>query len=67
MRTARFVSWKSAEMYLGYFEEFPDYLTQGATMEELEANLRDLHKDLTSGELPGVRRVADLTLDAIRH
>jgi predicted RNase H-like HicB family nuclease len=47
-------------MWLGYFEEFPDYLTQGATLEELRENLRDLFKDLTSGEIPGLRRVAEL-------
>jgi predicted RNase H-like HicB family nuclease len=47
-------------MWLGYFEEFPDYVTQGETPEELQENLRDLYKDLTSGEIPGIRRVAEL-------
>jgi predicted RNase H-like HicB family nuclease len=41
-------------MWLGYFEEFPDYLTQGETLEELQENLRDLYKDLTRGEIPGI-------------
>lgn len=49
-------------MWLGYFEEYPDYLTQGETLEELEENLRDLYRDLTSGEIPGIRRVAELTV-----
>lgn len=49
-------------MWLGYFEEFPDYLTQGETLAELEDNLRDLYRDVTSGEIPGIRRVAELTL-----
>jgi hypothetical protein len=47
-------------MWLGYLEEFPDYLTQGQTLEELQENLRDLYKDLTSGAIPGIRRVAAL-------
>ncbi len=47
-------------MWLGYFEEFPEYLTQGETLEELQQNLRDLYNDLTSGEIPGIRRVAEL-------
>jgi hypothetical protein len=47
-------------MWLGYFEEFPDYLTQGETIEDLQENLRNLYKDLTSGEIPGIRRVAEL-------
>lgn len=49
-------------MWLGYLEEFPDYLTQGTSLAELEENLRDLYRDLTSGEIPGVRRVAELSL-----
>ena len=50
-------------MWLGYFEEFPDYMTQGETFVELEENLRDLYRDLTSGEIPGIRRVAVLTFE----
>ena len=49
-------------MWLGYLEEFPDYLTQGMSLAELEDNLRDLYKDLTSGEIPGIRRVSELSL-----
>jgi len=49
-------------MWLGYFEEFPDYLTQAETLGELQENLRDLYKDLTSGEIPGIRRVAELAI-----
>ena len=49
-------------MWLGYFEEFPDYLTQGETLAVLEDNLRGLYRDLSSGEIPGIRRVAELTV-----
>jgi predicted RNase H-like HicB family nuclease len=49
-------------MGLGYFVEFPDYLTQGESLAELEENLRDLYRDLTAGEIPGIRRLAELTL-----
>lgn len=49
-------------MWLGYFEEFPDYLTQGQSLAELEENLRDLYQDLTSGEIPGIRRVARVAI-----
>lgn len=49
-------------MWLGYFEEYPDYMTQGESLEDLQENLRDLYADLTSGEIAGIRRVAELTL-----
>ena len=46
--------------WIGYLEEFPDYLTQGVTLEDLREHLRDLYKDLSSGEIPSVRRAAEL-------
>jgi predicted RNase H-like HicB family nuclease len=50
-------------MWLGYFEQYPDYLTQGESLSDLEANLRDLYRDLTSGEIPGIRSVAELAVE----
>jgi predicted RNase H-like HicB family nuclease len=62
MSTVRYVHWQDGDMWLGYFEEFPDYMTQGESLVELEENLRDIYKDLTSGEIPGIRNVAELTI-----
>jgi len=62
MDTARYVHWQDGNMRVGYFEEFPDYPTQGETLSELEENLRDLYRDLTSGEIPGIRRIAERIL-----
>jgi len=62
MSTVRFVHWEEGQTRIGYLEEFPDYLTQGASLAELKENLRDLYRDLTSGEIPGVRRVAELSI-----
>jgi hypothetical protein len=57
----RYVHWRDGEMWIGYLEQFPDYLTQGETPTELEENLCDLYRDLTSGAIPGIRKVAELT------
>ena len=62
MNTLRYIYWQDGDMWLGYLEEYPDYWTQAETIEELEDNLRDLLRDLRSGEVPGVRRVAELQL-----
>jgi len=43
MSTARYVHWQDGDMLLGYFEEYPDYMTQGESQAELEENLRDLY------------------------
>jgi predicted RNase H-like HicB family nuclease len=60
MKTIKYIYWQDGDMWLGYLDEFPDYMTQGATHEELEENLRDIYEELTSGRIPGVRRVAEL-------
>jgi predicted RNase H-like HicB family nuclease len=56
----KYVYWQDEGMWLGYLEEYPDYMTQGETLEELEDNLRDIYRDLTDGEIPSVRKVAEL-------
>jgi hypothetical protein len=34
METAKFVYWQDGNMWLGYLEEYPDYMTQGESLEE---------------------------------
>jgi predicted RNase H-like HicB family nuclease len=60
MKTIKYIYWQDGDMWLGYLDEFPDYITQGATQEELQENLKDIYEELTSGRIPGVRRVAEL-------
>ncbi len=62
MQTAKIVYWEEEGAWIGYLEEFPDYRTQGDTLEDLESLLCDLYKDLTSDELPRIRRVADIAV-----
>ena len=62
MHTAKIVYWEEEGAWIGYLEEFPDYWTQGDTLEDLESHLCDSCKDLTSDELPGIRKVADIAV-----
>ena len=62
MRTAKIVYWEDDSSWIGYLAEFPDYWTQGETLEDLQSHLRDLYVDLTSDELRGIRRVADIAV-----
>jgi len=62
MKTVGYVHWQDGDMWLGYLEEFPDYMSQGESLAELEENLRDIYEDLTSGNIPSVRRRAELHL-----
>ncbi len=60
MEKKKFIYWQDEDMWIGYLVEFPDYMTQGETLEDLKENLKDMHKELTDGSLPNVRRVAEL-------
>ena len=62
MRTTKTVYWEEDGSWIGYLQEFPDHWTQGDTLEDLESHLRDLYADLTSGDLLGIRTVADLAV-----
>ncbi len=56
----KYVYWQNEDTWLGYLEEYPDYWTQGETEEELRENLIDIYKELTSGTIPNVHKVAEL-------
>jgi predicted RNase H-like HicB family nuclease len=60
METKRFIYYQEEDMFIGWLEDYPDYRTQGESMEELQENLRDLHEDLNSGAIPCVRRIGEL-------
>lgn len=62
MKSIRFIHWQDGEIWLGYLEDYPDYMTQGESLEELQENLKDIYNDLTGGHIPGVRKVAELQI-----
>ncbi len=60
MDKVKFVSWQDEGKWLGYLEEYPDYMTQGENLDDLKDHLLDLYQDLTGGKIPCVRRRAEL-------
>lgn len=62
MNTVRYVYWQDGNVWLGYLEEYPDYRTQGESLEELQENLKDIYQDVTSGSIPNVKHVGDLQI-----
>ena len=60
MEKKKYIYWEDHGMWLGYLEEYPDYMTQGETIKELQDNLRDIYKELESGNIPCVRKIAKL-------
>ncbi len=63
MDKKRYTYWQDEDMWIGYLEEYPDYRTQGESLEELKENLMDIYRDLASGDIPHVRKTADLEVE----
>jgi predicted RNase H-like HicB family nuclease len=60
MERKKYIYWQDGAMWIGYLEEYPDYMTQGETLEELKENLADIYKERNSGNISCVRKVAEL-------
>jgi len=56
------VYWQEEGGWIGYLQEYPDYWTQGDSFDDLQEHLKDLYQDLTSDQIPGIRRVGELVI-----
>jgi predicted RNase H-like HicB family nuclease len=62
MSTVKIVYWQDEDFWLGYLQEYPDYMTQGETLEQLKENLKDIYHDIADGYIPSVRKVDELVV-----
>lgn len=62
MQKIKFVFWEEDGSWLGYLLDYPDYWTQGDTLDDLKEHLKDLYRDIASGEVPGIRKVEELVI-----
>jgi predicted RNase H-like HicB family nuclease len=62
MEKAKFVYYQEDDKWVGWLEEYPDYHTQGETLDELKENLKDIYEDLTTCKIPNVRRRGELVV-----
>jgi hypothetical protein len=59
---ATFTYWQDGEQFVGFLDDYPDYPTQGETLEDLKEHLIDLFKDLSTDAIPGVRHRGELVI-----
>lgn len=62
MQTLKFTYWKDGDHFIGFLNDYPDYMTQGITKAELIENLRELLRDIQSDEIPYIRRVEEIAV-----
>lgn len=61
-QTIKIVYWEENGVWLGYLFDYPDYWTQGQTLEDLKAYLKDLYHDISGGYIPNIRKVEELVV-----
>ena len=60
MKKVSFTYWRDGKFYIGYLNQYPDYLTQGLTKNELTENLKSILEDIKSREVPYIRKVEEV-------
>lgn len=56
------VYWKGEKFWLGKFLEFPEIMTQGETLEELEENLRDAYTLMLMEDVPADYQTKEIVI-----
>lgn len=56
------IYWKGDKFWIGKLFEYPEIMTQGETLEELEANIKDAYLLMTMDEVPAEHHVKTLAL-----
>lgn len=59
----KYIYWQDGNYWLGFIDEYPDYITQAESFEELKENIKDIYNELSSGTIPNVRKAAELELN----
>jgi hypothetical protein len=64
MKTVRLVYWRDGDFRIGHLDEYPDYSTQGMSLEEVKKHVLDIYADISAGLVPDARKaqVLDLTV-----
>jgi predicted RNase H-like HicB family nuclease len=58
----RMVYWKGEKFWVGKLLEYPDIMTQGKTLKELEENMKEAYMLMTMEDVPEEHKVKELTL-----
>jgi hypothetical protein len=54
--TTGIIYWEHDGAWLGYLQDYPDYWTQGTTLDELKENLKDVYRTSRAESFRGYAR-----------
>ena len=58
----KIVYWEDEGAWIGYLQDYPDYWTQGETLDDLKDHLKDLYYDIVGEHIAGIRKVEELVI-----
>ncbi len=58
----KMVYWKGSKFWVGKLLEYPDIMTQGKTLKELEENMKEAYMLMTMDDVPKEHKIKELTL-----
>ena len=58
----KMIYWKGEKFWVGKLLEYPDIMTQGKTLKELEENMKEAYMLTTMEDVPDEHKVKELTL-----
>jgi len=56
------IYWKGEKFWLGKLLEYPEIMTQGETLEELEANIKDAYYLMVMDDVPEQYEMKEIAL-----
>lgn len=56
------IYWKGDKFWLGKLLEYPEIMTQGETLEELEENIKDAYQLMVMDEVPAEYQIKEIAL-----
>ncbi|MEN3336186.1 MAG: hypothetical protein V7641_5551 [Blastocatellia bacterium] len=56
------IYWKSDRFWLGKLLEYPEIMTQGETLEELEENIKEAYQLMVMDDVPTEYRIKEIAV-----
>ncbi|MBC7334589.1 MAG: type II toxin-antitoxin system HicB family antitoxin [Actinobacteria bacterium] len=61
------IYWKSEKFWLGKILEYPEIMSQGETIEELEENLKDAYKLMVMDDVPSNYQLKEISVSSVMN
>jgi predicted RNase H-like HicB family nuclease len=62
MENKKVTYWQDGVFYLGYANDYPEYITQAYSLQELIDNIKDIISDVDNELVPGKRITEEIYL-----